>query len=434
MMKMNGRDLEYRLQFEDLIMGISSRFINLSSEAVDDGIHDALALIGNFEKVDRSYVFQFHDDGVHYDNTHEWCAEGVEPHRERLQGLTVSDLPWVMSRIRRGETVYLPRVGELPGEAVAERQEFDRESIQSLINVPMTLSGRVVGLVGFDSVAQEKLWSEDSRALLKIVGDIFAGALHRMRADRLLRDANEQLETHVRERTADLELSRQKYRILVTTVSHEMRTPLTAIQGSLSALLSGVGGALPDRARSLVEIANRSSTRLIRLINDFLDLEKMAEGRAHFRLQDTELSPLLEQAVESIRSFAEPYDVKVQIGDLHHALVHADPDRVIQVITNLLSNAVKFSDAGGLVQANMMRDGKMIRVSVTNQGPGIPEEFRNQVFERFAQVPAAERKGSGLGLSISKSIIQHLGGAIGFRSEPGRETTFYFTLPIVRSL
>src|SRR5262249_21127449 len=148
---------------------------------------------------------------------------------------------------------------------------------------------------------------------------------------------NEQLELRVRERTADLQDSRRKYQVLVTTVSHEMRTPLTSIQGSLTALLSGVGGTLPEKARSLVEIAQRSSTRLVRLINDFLDLEKIAEGHVRFRLEDFELSTLVEQSVESIRSFAEPYNIAVRMGQVRKARVNADTDRVMQVMTNFLS-------------------------------------------------------------------------------------------------
>lgn len=197
--------LQYRLRFEKVIMTISSRFINLEPGEVDHGIEDALGSIGMFAGVDRAYLFQFTPDAQRFSNSHEWCGEGIDSHKTRLQKVSVNDFPWVSEKINRGEIIHVPTVEDLPVEATAEKVEFTREGILSLLNVPIILSGTVVGFVGFDSVRQEKSWNEDTISLLKIVGEIFGNALQRKRTEQALREANEQLERRVAQRTAELE-------------------------------------------------------------------------------------------------------------------------------------------------------------------------------------------------------------------------------------
>ncbi|MCP4249336.1 MAG: PAS domain S-box protein [bacterium] len=174
--------LEYRIEFERLITTISTNFINLPLENIDHGLDIALGIIGEFAGVDRSYVFLYSADDQSMSNTHEWCAPDIEAMRDRLQDLPTDSLPWFDERIRRLETVYAPRVADLPEAAAAEKAEWQYESIQSLICVPMVCGGAPIGFVGFDSVRSQKDWPNDIVALLRIVGDIFANALARKRA------------------------------------------------------------------------------------------------------------------------------------------------------------------------------------------------------------------------------------------------------------
>jgi PAS domain S-box-containing protein len=180
--------LKYRFDFERLITTISTEFINLSSEGIDEGINNALARLGEFVGVDRSYIFQFSEDGSYVSNTHEWCGKGTDPQIDRLRSLPVTSFPWETALLRKGETIHIPRVADMPAEAAAEKVELEFESIQSLVVVPMVSEGAVTGFVGFDSVHSEKTWSEDDIALLKIVGGIFVNALEKKHAqDSLLR-------------------------------------------------------------------------------------------------------------------------------------------------------------------------------------------------------------------------------------------------------
>jgi PAS domain S-box-containing protein len=218
----------------------------------------------------------------------------------------------------------------------------------------------------------------------------------------------------------------------VSTVSHELRTPLTSISGSLGLLIGGATGKLPDAATRLLTIAQTNSQRLVRLVNDILDTEKMESNRIVFYFKPVEARALVEQAIEANRGFAESYGVQVRMDPASlSGEVHTDPDRLVQVVTNLLSNAIKFSPPDGEVLVSVQQRAHLVRISVRDHGPGIPADFRPHVFDKFAQadVTDARRKGgTGLGLSIVKQIVTRLGGTVDFENAPGGGTVFHVDL------
>jgi PAS domain S-box-containing protein len=183
--------LRHRLAFENLLAHISAEFINVPLAEIDRGCNRALRLIGEFVQADRSYLFQVRIHGATMDNTHEWCAPGISSQIERLQQLPTAAFPWFMDRFHRHEVLCLPRVADLPPEAEAERQELRAQDIQSLLCVPIVLRHELLGFVGFDSVRAERIWSEDTIILLRLVGTIFANALDRARAENTLRKSEE---------------------------------------------------------------------------------------------------------------------------------------------------------------------------------------------------------------------------------------------------
>lgn len=219
----------------------------------------------------------------------------------------------------------------------------------------------------------------------------------------------------------------------VSTVSHELRTPLTSIRGSLGILAGGVAGPLSDKVRGFIDIAKDNCERLIRLINDILDMEKIESGKMTFKLEALELMPLIKRAIEANEGFAAQHSVRLQlVSELPDTKVQGDADRLAQVLTNLISNACKFSPAGASVDVSASSDGERVRVAVIDHGPGIAAEFRQRIFQKFSQEDSSsvrQKGGTGLGLSISKAIVEGLGGGIGFDSEIGRGSSFYFHLP-----
>jgi PAS domain S-box-containing protein len=219
----------------------------------------------------------------------------------------------------------------------------------------------------------------------------------------------------------------------ISTVSHELRTPLTSIRGALGLMVGGAVGVLPKAAADLASLAYRNSERLVRIINDILDMEKVESGKFNFDIRPFEAMERIRQSLEENRAYGEKYGVRFVLKEAPGAVqVLADPDRFLQVLANLLSNAAKFSPQGAEVWVGVSDGGESVRFSVRDFGEGIPEAFRSRVFEKFAQSENADslrKEGTGLGLSITQKMVEAMGGGIRFETAVGRGTTFLFTLP-----
>lgn len=220
----------------------------------------------------------------------------------------------------------------------------------------------------------------------------------------------------------------------VSTVSHELRTPLTSISGALGLLAGGVLGVLPEQARQLVDIASKNSQRLIHLINDLLDMEKIAAGKLHFNLTMQPLMPLVDQALAANQAYGAQYRVRFAIvARADDVTVNIDGQRFLQILSNFLSNAAKFSPEGGVVEVGVYDTGDHVRVAVRDYGAGIPDSFRDRIFEKFSQADSSDTRqkgGTGLGLVITRELAQHMGGTVGFESATGMGTTFWCDFPL----
>ncbi len=219
----------------------------------------------------------------------------------------------------------------------------------------------------------------------------------------------------------------------ISIISHELRTPLTSIKGSLGLLQGGVAGELPPKALQLVQIAHKNSLRLGNLVNDILDVEKIASGKMHINLQAVDLVSVAKQALQANTSHAASFKIHCElVTSPEQAMVMGDADRLVQVLVNLLSNAVKFSPENGEVALRIFQEASCWRVEVEDHGAGIPVAFQKYIFEKFAQADGSSTRqleGVGLGLNIAKSLLEHMGGKIGFCSEKDIATVFWFTLP-----
>ena len=221
----------------------------------------------------------------------------------------------------------------------------------------------------------------------------------------------------------------------VSTVNHELRTPLTSIAGSLGLLEGGAAGELPANAARLIAIAHANCQRLIRLINDMLDVEKIESGKMRFDMAPIALSDVIRRSMDSVVGLAGQFGVRLDaFVEKDEISVRGDGDRLVQVITNLLSNALKFSRPSGTVRVSVARVGRLARLSVRDDGPGIPDEFRARIFTKFAQADSSDarrRGGTGLGLVIAKEIVDRHGGRLWFESEVGRGACFFVDLPLL---
>jgi PAS domain S-box-containing protein len=219
----------------------------------------------------------------------------------------------------------------------------------------------------------------------------------------------------------------------IATVSHELRTPLTSVVGSLGLLRSGAAGPMPDTARKLVEIAENNARRLIRLTNDILDLEKFGAGQMSLEMAPTDLVDVLRQAAAEIEAPARAKAVTVRLETTDFLPISADRQRLLQVATNLLSNAVRHTPENSAVTVFAQAEQGRAVARICDEGPGVPPEYRERVFDRFVQAPVSNG-GTGLGLAIAREIMQRHGGTIWVEEAPQGGACFAFALPLHRDI
>ncbi|MBX9950786.1 MAG: PAS domain S-box protein [Candidatus Obscuribacterales bacterium] len=304
-----------------------------------------------------------------------------------------------------------------PGELVGKPfgMLFQRKADQSEVEVWETLRERAIGHI-HERMAEQKdgntfpshltIREYDSKDGLKYMG--------------IMLDVSERHE---------IERFKQEF---LGVISHELRTPLTSIRGSFEMLLAGMFGELTKEAKHVINIAEKSSTRLIRLVNDLLDMEKLESGKLDMFMEDTDANAIVETSVENVRYFAEDHGVEIVVPSVDLPLI-ADGERLVQVVVNLLSNAIKFSERGHKVTVEVVSTETFAEFRISDTGRGIPAEHIGKLFNRFTQVEKADatkKKGSGLGLAICKAIIEEHHGQIGVDSELGKGSTFWFRIPL----
>ncbi len=228
--------------------------------------------------------------------------------------------------------------------------------------------------------------------------------------------------------TKNLEKMKQAF---VAMVSHDLRSPLCSIQAYTELLEKGVYGELTEMGKDSLKNVNGSITRLIDLVSDLIDIERLESGNLQLNLADVPVKNLFEKATQSVSALASSSEIAFHSED-HGLIVRADESRMVQVLVNLLSNAIKFSPAKGVVKLEASQTAEAVLLSVCDSGRGIPVDQLSTIFERFKQVQAsdsANRKGSGLGLSICKAIVEQHGGKIGVESQSGKGSRFWIELP-----
>jgi signal transduction histidine kinase len=219
----------------------------------------------------------------------------------------------------------------------------------------------------------------------------------------------------------------------LSVVGHELRTPLTSIRGVLGLLGGGVLGELPPEAVDMIEVATRNADRLTRLINDVLDIERMAAGHLVLEPAAVDAEMLVCDSLQVVQPTASKHGIVLR-SDVEPLIVLADADRVVQTLVNLLGNAIKFSADGSAVTVDARRQGSSALFVVRDEGRGIPTDRLGSIFERFEQIDSSDARelgGAGLGLPIARGIVRGHGGEMWVQSEVGRGSAFYFTLPLV---
>ncbi|MBP7866167.1 MAG: PAS domain S-box protein [Acidobacteria bacterium] len=432
--------LKHRMEMERLVIGISSRFMNLTLDYMDMEINRSLEILGQFTRAHICQIFQSSPDGNSLMRTHCWSAGRQDP-GDPVE-FSAEEAAWWLDGLRMENHIFLRTMNDLPEEAVLGDQGFPDEETESLIAVPMIYQERCVGILTFEFSSERRDWMAEDIAFLRMAGDIFINALEREKAVEALREERALLARRVAERTAELSTanvelaraSRMKDQFLAN-MSHELRTPLNAILGLAEALQEQTRGPLNERQLHSLRTIEESGRHLLSLINDILDLSKIEAGKMEFNPQPILTEAVCQASLRIIRQAAAKKHISVDFEmDGQVMTITADDRRLKQILVNLLTNAVKFTPEGGSIGLNVSLNENRDRVVLTvwDTGIGIPREHLGDLFKPFVQVDSSlsrRYEGTGLGLALVASLVEIHGGTVEVESDVGKGSRFRVALP-----
>jgi signal transduction histidine kinase/ActR/RegA family two-component response regulator len=413
--------LQERVTFESLVTGVSAHFINLSPDRVDHGINQALARLGDYTGVDRAYILLFGADGRSLDRSHAWHRAGIQTPVGCRGDLPVAESLSSLERFVQQGSMHVPSVCALP--ATPEKTSLAERGVRSWLCLPMWCAGKRVGLLGFDAMQAEKRWSDDDIALLRTVGEIFANALERKRAEA----EREALEAQLRQSQR-----MEAIGTLAGGIAHNFNNVLGAILGYGEMALA----ALPahSRPRRYVQQVMTAGERGKGVVDQILAFSH----RGEYERRPTRMQPVVGEAVDLLRA-SLPTTIAIRTRlEVENATVLGDPTQLQQVVVNLATNAAQAMDGNGTLEVALdavepagdlalshgtLVAGRYVRLTVSDAGRGMDDATVERIFEPFFTTKAAG-SGTGLGLSSVHGIVADHGGAINVRSRPGEGSVF----------
>ncbi|MBN1198766.1 MAG: PAS domain-containing protein [Bacteroidales bacterium] len=416
--KHTEEQLQQLSSLRQLLVELSTKFINLPLEKVEDELTASLKQTGEFVQADRSYIFEYNWEKQLCTNTYEWCAEGIEPQIHNLQHLPVDLAPEWIEAHSQGNTLYIPVVASLPEGGIKSLLELQR--IKSVLTVPMMNNMDCIGFVGFDSVRDFHNFSDLEQNVLMVFAQMLVNITMRKRTENELISARIKAEESNRLKSAFL-----------ASMSHEIRTPMNGILGFLQ-LLKDMDLTSEERDR-FIEIVNKSGQRLLRTINDIIEMSKIEAGQIQVIREEIDLHEMMQFLLEFFSRQAREKGLTLEWEKEvpgQHLRIFSDQEKLNSILTNLLNNAIKFTERGD-IRFGYQIENDQLRFFVQDTGSGIPPDRTEAVFERFIQGDlriSSPHEGSGLGLSIAKAYCEKLGGSIGVDSVLGKGSTFSFTI------
>jgi signal transduction histidine kinase/ActR/RegA family two-component response regulator len=421
--------LYQRIRLEQIVNEISINLIGADTDKLDEAINMAIKTIGETTGVDRSYIFLFSEDLETMSNTHEWCNKGVDPQIDHLQNLSADIFPWWMSWLKRHENIHIPWVKDLPPEANVEKEMLEEQDIQSLIVVPMTYKNRLIGFVGFDSVKEEKKWTNEDIGLLRVVSNLFAMALERKHGEEERHNLKERLRHSQKMEAIGL---------LAGGIAHDFNNILGAIIGYTELAIMDI----PDGNQAKANLAQvlSAAERAKDTIKQILTFSRKSKEEKTLIY----LSDVVNEALILLRSTL-PATIEIQPGiDKELIPIIANPTQINQLVINLCTNAAyAMREKGGILKVDVkeidvdadgpnpktLAPGKYQLLSVSDTGHGMPPEIMERIFEPYFTTKK-KGEGTGMGLAMVHGIVTGHGGDITVSSQPAAGTTFRVYLPV----
>jgi PAS domain S-box-containing protein len=425
--------LLHRLAMEELVSDISTRFIQVSSDELDAAIRHTLHALGEFADVDRCYLHLFSDDLRRLEQVYEWSAEGIESREHKITGQVIEDMQWALAKEQKLDVVYIPRVADLPPEALAEKEGWTTEGIKSILSIPIAREGAPIGVLGFNTLHSERQWSQEDIRLLSLVGDILSNVFSRQQAQ------EEKVELENRLERARL---MESLGLLAGGVAHDLNNLLGPLVAYPELILLDLPADSPSR-EDVVRI-QEAAEKAASVVQDLLTLAR----RGAYRMSSLYLNTLVKEYLRS-PSFAElqsrypAVSVETRL-DQELLPVSGSAPHLSKVVMNLVTNAFEAMPEGGRLTISTscesldrpldgyerVEAGDYVVLRVGDTGTGISDQDRPWIFEPFYTKKEMGRSGSGLGLSVVQGVVQDHRGKIDLQTGVGEGTTFLIYLPI----
>jgi C4-dicarboxylate-specific signal transduction histidine kinase len=413
--------LEHRLKFEQILTRVSNQFLALSGEEIDQTVVEAMQAVGETLRVDHVCVCRVLGSPSTLNLMQEWCGPEVAPRKPHLQKVPTSRMPWCWGRLQADEHVQISRLEQMAEEAIADRKFLEQNGIRSFFAVPLVTEGQTWGLLGLTTEKMEVDWSEDAASLLRVLGEIIVASLKRKEAEEEIRGLNQKLQHASRlvglgEMAANLahDLGNGLFSILQFTHGADRR--------------AGRGTLTLDQCRECIQDIQEQAQSMKDILQT---IQQFARSRASERVP-IQLREVLKQSELLVRGKLRQKSIQLQFAESRELpLLVADQSQITLVTVNLLLNAAQAmakTDAGQRRICVSVHDGhpEFVEVSIQDQGPGVPAELREKIFEKFY---TTKKEGLGLGLAFSRAYIEEHGGKLWCEANGETGGDFRYTLP-----
>ncbi len=462
------QDLTYRLDFETLLLEMSSLFINLKSRQINEQISQALKKIAAFVNAQSGFIYSISDNGDKFIGSHGWYSDRLKSKMDNFLELDAATVPWWVRRLNRYEVIAVPSVEKLPDQASVEKELLLSAGINAIVSIPMSMGGEITGFLGVASIQSGRHWSSDEIILLQAMGQIFTNALQRKQAEEALQCSHDELEQRIAERTSDLAEAnvslQQEIAERKRTEAEKERLAGQLIHAQkMEAIGTMAGGIAHDFNNILMPIMGYAEMTKLKLapgseswenqdhiLNAGMRAKELIRQILTFSRQtgqDSEpvdLKPLVEDTLRLIRS-SVPSTIEIRDSiDPDVGTIMGNPTRIHQLLMNLCTNAHHAMREGGgvltvsvdefrcrdgtLLNGHPLEAGSYIRLQVSDTGHGIHDSIRNRILEPYFTTKPPD-KGTGLGLSVVHGIVKKHGGHLTFSSKVNEGTTFQILIP-----
>ena len=412
--------IDYQLRFQDLLISISTKYINSDLSNIDELIEKSLKKIGEFVEADRSYIFSYDFVNKTTSNTYEWCEKGVEPEIENLQNVPVDFITQWLDAHKKGEAFYVEDVSLLPDDGeLGLRAILEPQGIKSLIAIPKIKKGELIGFVGFDSVRQLHKYTENEKNILFVFANMLVNVIQRKEQEELIKKQEEKKE----ELLNYLSNQNEQLNDYAQMVSHDLKAPLINIHTLVTWFLDDNKETINKDAFAPLNEVLFNVEKMDFLIKGILDYSVVDKLESNDK--NINLNKLMSDVVKLL---LVPENITIKIQE-NLPTLFGNTWRFSQVFQNLIQNALKYNNKKkGIIEVGFLEKEHHFEFFVKDNGIGIKSAYFDKIFKVFTKLESVSSS-SGVGLSTVKKIVEFYNGKIWLESEEKVGTTFYFTIP-----